>query len=100
RRVIGTGTLIDTLRLRRRLADELDVNALDLGTYVIGEHGDTSLATSSGAQVGGGSLATIGGALWGREAVGVAADEEARNIGGICSRSGVTRITGSRWRSR
>jgi malate/lactate dehydrogenase len=32
--VIGTGTLIDTFRLRRRLADELDINAKDLKIYV------------------------------------------------------------------
>jgi L-lactate dehydrogenase len=81
RRVIGTGTLIDTFRLRRRLADELDVNALDLKIYVIGEHGDTSLATVSGASVGGMSLARVGDVLGVRKAMIAEAEEEARNIG-------------------
>jgi L-lactate dehydrogenase len=81
RRVIGTGTLIDTLRLRRRLADELDINAVDLKIYVIGEHGDTSLVTSSGARVGGMSLARIVDVLGVRKAMIAQAEEQARNIG-------------------
>ena len=81
RRVIGTGTLIDTFRLRRRLADELDINAKDLKIYVIGEHGDTSLVTSSGARVGGMSLARIVDVLGVRKAMIAEAEEEARNIG-------------------
>jgi L-lactate dehydrogenase len=82
RKVIGTGTLIDTFRLRRRLADELDVNALDLKIYVIGEHGDTSLVTSSGARVGGMSLARIGDVLGVRKAMIAEAATQAKNIGG------------------
>jgi L-lactate dehydrogenase len=81
RMVIGTGTQIDTFRLRRRLADELDINALDLKIYVIGEHGDTSLVTSSGARVGGMSLARIGDVLGVRQAIIAEAEEEAREIG-------------------
>jgi L-lactate dehydrogenase len=81
RKVIGTGTLIGTLRLRRRLADELDMNAMDLNIYVIGEHGDTSLATASGARVGGMSLARIGDMLGVRKAMVAEAEAEARNIG-------------------
>jgi L-lactate dehydrogenase len=81
RKVIGTGTLIDTLRLRRRLADELDINARDLKVYVIGEHGDSSPVTSSVARVGGMSLARIGDVPGVRKAMIAAAEEEARNIG-------------------
>ena len=81
RKVIGTGTLVDTLRVRRRLADELNINALDLKIYVIGEHGDTSLVTSSGARVGGMSLAGIGDVPGVRKAMIAEAEEEARNIG-------------------
>ena len=78
RRVIGTGTLVDTLRLRRRLADELDINAKDLKIYVLGEHGDTSLVTSSGARVGGMSLARIVDVLEVRKVMIAEAEEEAR----------------------
>jgi L-lactate dehydrogenase len=81
RREIGTGTLIDTFRLRRRLADELDINAKDLKIYVIGEHGDTSLVTSSGARVGGMSLARIGDVLGVRNAMIAEAAKEAKDIG-------------------
>jgi L-lactate dehydrogenase len=81
RKVIGTGTLIDTLRLRRRLADELDINAMVLKIYVIGEHGDTSLVTSSGARVGGMSLARIVDVLGARKAMIAEAEQEARDIG-------------------
>ncbi|HEV3236358.1 MAG TPA: hypothetical protein VGZ25_05190, partial [Gemmataceae bacterium] len=81
RRVIGTGTLIDTFRLRRRLADELDINALDLKIYVLGEHGDTSLVTLSGARVGGMSLARTVDVLGVRKAMIAEAEEEAKDIG-------------------
>lgn len=39
-RVIGTGTLLDTLRLKRILADETGVSPGSLDVMVIGEHGD------------------------------------------------------------
>jgi L-lactate dehydrogenase len=81
RKVIGTGTLIDTLRFRRRLADELDINALDLRAYILGEHGDTSLAIVSSATIGGMSLARIGAVLGVRQAMVAEAEEEARKVG-------------------
>jgi L-lactate dehydrogenase len=80
RKVIGTGTLIDTLRFRRRLADEMDINALDLRTYIIGEHGDTSVAISACGTVGGMSLARIGDVLGVRQAMVAEAEEEARKV--------------------
>ena len=81
RKVIGTGTLIDTLRFRRRLADETNVNALDLKAYILGEHGDTAFAASSGATIGGMSLARIGDVLGARQAMVAEAEEEARKVG-------------------
>jgi L-lactate dehydrogenase len=59
----------------------LDINAKDLKIYVIGEHGDTSLVTLSGARVGGMSLARIGDVLGVRKAIIAEAEEEARNVG-------------------
>ena len=41
-RVIGTGTMLDTARLRYMLGEELDVNPVDIDAIVIGEHGDSS----------------------------------------------------------
>ena len=41
-KVIGTGTLLDTARLRRYLAEMLDIRAKDVTAFVLGEHGSTS----------------------------------------------------------
>lgn len=52
-RVIGTGTLLDTARLRERLALRLGVATVSVHAQVLGEHGDSSVPLWSGAQVGG-----------------------------------------------
>ena len=41
-KVIGTGTLLDTARLRRYLAEMLDIQPSDVTAFVLGEHGSTS----------------------------------------------------------
>lgn len=50
-RIIGTGTLLDTARLRSRLADYLDVSQKNVHAYVLGEHGDSSFVPWSSARV-------------------------------------------------
>lgn len=52
-RVVGSGTLIDTARLRSLLARETAINALDIRAYVLGEHGDSQFPALSVASVGG-----------------------------------------------
>lgn len=52
-RVIGTGTLVDTARLRNLLADELGVEPRAVDAFIIGEHGDSEIAAWSGARVAG-----------------------------------------------
>ena len=52
-RVLGTGTLLDTARLRQMLSLELQVATQSIHAQVIGEHGDSELVLWSGAQVGG-----------------------------------------------
>ena len=52
-RVIGSGTLLDSARLRERIASYLNVNAKSVHAYQIGEHGDTELSLWSLADVGG-----------------------------------------------
>jgi L-lactate dehydrogenase len=52
-RVIGTGTLLDTARLRERLAVRLGVATQSVHAQVVGEHGDSSVPLWSGARVGG-----------------------------------------------
>lgn len=41
--VIGSGTMLDTSRLRSRLADHVKLSPQSVHAYVFGEHGDTSL---------------------------------------------------------
>ncbi|KAG5592945.1 hypothetical protein H5410_043459 [Solanum commersonii] len=52
-RVIGSGTNLDSSRFRFLIADHLDVNAQDVQAYIVGEHGDSSVALWSGISVGG-----------------------------------------------
>ena len=52
-RVIGSGTVLDSARLRSRIANYLNTNAKSIHAYQIGEHGDTELTLWSLAEVGG-----------------------------------------------
>jgi L-lactate dehydrogenase len=55
-RVIGSGTLLDTSRLRQALAHRLSVAPGSIDGFVIGEHGDTEVAAFSGVSIGGMTL--------------------------------------------
>jgi L-lactate dehydrogenase len=52
-RVIGTGTMLDTARLRQILGDELELDPRSVHAQVVGEHGDSEVVLWSSAQVGG-----------------------------------------------
>jgi L-lactate dehydrogenase len=52
-RLIGSGTLLDSERLRHILGEQLNVDARSIHAAVIGEHGDSSVAVWSAAQVAG-----------------------------------------------
>ena len=45
--VVGSGTILDTARLRCGLAEHFDIAQKNIHAYVFGEHGDTSTATVS-----------------------------------------------------
>lgn len=51
--VIGSGTLLDTIRLRYGLAEHLKVSQKNIHAYVFGEHGDSSFVPWSSANVSG-----------------------------------------------
>ncbi|CAM0909726.1 unnamed protein product [Alopecurus aequalis] len=53
RRVIGSGTNLDSSRLRCLLADHLGVGAQDMQAYMVGEHGASAVALWSSISVGG-----------------------------------------------
>ncbi len=52
-RVIGTGTMLDTARLREALGRMLDLEPRSIHAQVVGEHGDSSVVIWSGARLGG-----------------------------------------------
>jgi L-lactate dehydrogenase len=51
-RVIGSGTTLDTARLRALLGQELNVDPYHVHAYVIGEHGDSEVIAWSSITVG------------------------------------------------
>lgn len=53
RRVIGSGTVLDTARLKYLLSRHLDVDSRSIHAFIIGEHGDSELAVWSAANVSG-----------------------------------------------
>ena len=52
-RVIGTGTTLDSIRLRTRLSELYSVNQKQVHAYVLGEHGDSSFVAWSAADISG-----------------------------------------------
>lgn len=51
--IIGSGTLLDTTRLRYGLANHFKIAQKNIHAYVFGEHGDSSFVPWSGASVAG-----------------------------------------------
>ena len=52
-RVIGTGTLLDTARLRTKLSENFNIIVKNVHSYVYGEHGDTSFIPWSISNISG-----------------------------------------------
>ena len=52
-RVMGSGTVLDSARLRYLLGEHLDVDSRSIHAVIVGEHGDSELAVWSGANVSG-----------------------------------------------
>ena len=53
RQIIGSGTILDTARLRCGLSEKLQVAQKNIHAYVFGEHGDTSFIPWTGVYVSG-----------------------------------------------
>ncbi len=58
-RVIGSGTVLDSARLRQRTAAYLNVNPKSVHAYQVGEHGDSEVTLWSLADVGGQKVTDI-----------------------------------------
>jgi hypothetical protein len=83
-RVIGTGTMLDTARLRQSLGDELRLDPHSIHASVVGEHGDSEVVLWSTAHVGGTPLRRWTG--WSRERerpIARAPDRRAGADGGV-----------------
>ena len=69
-RVIGSGTVLDTSRLRNLLAERLGIAVNSVHATVVGEHGDTGIVLWSSATVGGSPLLEVVGPDGGRVTAG------------------------------
>lgn len=87
-RVIGTGTLLDTARLRALLGSELGVSSRSVHAQILGEHGDSQVAAFSSAYVGGVPLRAFPG--WDRARERALADKVRCAAGEIILRKGAT----------
>jgi len=52
RQIIGSGTSLDTARLRYLVSEKVEVNPKNVHAYVIGEHGDSEFVPWSNATIG------------------------------------------------
>lgn len=52
-RVIGSGTVLDTARLKYEIGKHLNVDTRSVHAFIIGEHGDSEIAAFSSANVSG-----------------------------------------------
>ena len=52
-RVLGSGTVLDTARLKYALSEHLRVDSRSVHAFIIGEHGDSEIAAWSSANVSG-----------------------------------------------
>ena len=87
-RVIGTGTLLDTARLRQILGRQLRVAPGSLHIQVLGEHGDSSVPVWSGARLGGRPLRSL--ARWDAAAEPTLAQQMRRAAYEVIQRKGAT----------
>ena len=87
-RVVGTGTMLDTTRLRQILGRDLNVDPRSVHAQVIGEHGDSEVCVWSSAVVGGTRIRDWPGWVGERE---TAAETEVREAAyRIIERKGAT----------
>lgn len=87
-RVIGTGTMLDTARLRQVVSVELGLEANSIHAYVVGEHGDSEVVLWSSARVGATALRRWPG--WDATREAAIADEVRRAGYEIIRRKGAT----------
>jgi L-lactate dehydrogenase len=58
-RVIGSGTILDTARLRYLVGEHFDIDTRNIHAYILGEHGDTEFPVWSHTTVGASHLSEL-----------------------------------------
>jgi L-lactate dehydrogenase len=94
RRILGTGTLLDTARFRALLGRHYGVDPRSVHAYILGEHGDSEVPIWSNATIGGQAIyeRTVLGKPW-DAATMQGLFEEARNAAyEIIDRKGYTNM--------
>lgn len=87
-RVIGTGTMLDTARLRHAIGRDLRLDPRSIHAQVVGEHGDSEVVLWSSAQVGGVPLRQL--PAWHRDREPALAAEVRGAAGEIIRRKGAS----------
>lgn len=87
-RVIGTGTMLDTARLKQIISRLVDVDPRSIHAHVVGEHGDSEVILWTAARVGGVRLREWTG--WDRQREDAVASEVRRAAYEIIQRKGAT----------
>lgn len=87
-RVIGTGTMLDTARLRHLVGNELGLDPRSVHAQIVGEHGDSEVVLWSSAQAGGRRLRAW--PQWRGDREGRLGDEVRRAAYEIIRRKGAT----------
>jgi len=87
-RVVGTGTMLDTARLRHVLSHIVHVDPHSIHAHVVGEHGDSEVVLWSAARIAGIPLRDWAG--WQRDRETALAEEVRRAAYEIIRRKGAT----------
>jgi len=87
-RVISTGTMLDTARLKQAIGHTAGIDPHSIHAYVVGEHGDSEVVLWSSARVGGVPLRNWPG--WDRSREPALADRVRRAAYEIIQRKGAT----------
>jgi L-lactate dehydrogenase len=87
-RVIGTGTMLDTARLKQIISHFTHVDTHSIHAHVVGEHGDSEVVLWTTARVGGVPLRAWAG--WDQQRETAVADEVRRAAYEIIQRKGAT----------
>lgn len=87
-KVIGTGTMLDTARLRSITGHQLNLDPRSIHAQVVGEHGDSEVVLWSSATIGGEALRNWEG--WKTEDEAIIAEQVRKAAQEIIKRKGAT----------